>query len=357
MNKMELAICIGDEEYQKRFTNCFMNHYKEEFQLHIFTDIVQLDNIADKCFSFIVIGDYDIHWTQNLLEAGNRVLFLYDNEQEIKASESEYFMEQPSEAVYTDDSFYQENVLFVDKYQEVHKIVDILRSASEREEKVMRKARVQYARKIGVYALSGSEMQLPFSVTLSSVWKEQGSVLVVDLQENSGITQLQDTIKVSGLEELLVLTETGKYTKGRIVSSIGHLTHCDYIYPAKNSECLCEADKQMYTKMLQILEQELKYNTIILNFGVRFQGFFELMNECDSLYLLHTHGNTGKWREKEFLEEMSQKGYETYMEKIIQVELPILADSFECERLVEQWRWNDFGDFLRKQMPLEKYIG
>ena len=351
MGKLELAICIADEEYQKRFTNCLMNHYKEEFQLHIFTDIVELDNTTDKWFSLIVIGDYDIHWTERLIEAGNRVLFLYDSEQEFIDFERSF--EKENKNITDESSIYQNNPLFVDKYQEVHKIVDILHSAGEREEKVMSKGRKPCVTKIGVYALSGGEMQLPFAVTLGSVWKEQGKVLVVDLQENSGITQLEDTTKASGLEELLALAETGKYTKGRMLSAIGHLEYCDYIYPAKNSECLCEANKQMYEKMLQMLEEEMKYNIIILNFGVRFQGFFALMNECNNLYLLHTNGNTGKWREKEFLEEMKQKGYELFLENIIQVELPIFAGNLEYERLIEQWRWNDFGDLLRKQILLE----
>ena len=85
--------------------------------------------------------------------------------------------------------------------------------------------------------------------------------------------------------------------------------------------------------------------------------YFELINECDTFYLLHTNGNTGKWRETEFLEEMNQKGYEFFLEKIVQVELPIMTGGLEYERLIEQWRWNDFGDLLRRQMPLERRIG
>ena len=43
MAKKELAICIGDDEYQNRFTNCLINHFKNQFRISIFTSIEELE--------------------------------------------------------------------------------------------------------------------------------------------------------------------------------------------------------------------------------------------------------------------------------------------------------------------------
>ena len=54
-------------------------------------------------------------------------------------------------------------------------------------------------------------MQLPFAVTLSSILSENEKVLLLDLQENSGLSQLMGEFYSSGMEELLVMAESGKY--------------------------------------------------------------------------------------------------------------------------------------------------
>lgn len=50
-------------------------------------------------------------------------------------------------------------------------------------------------------------MQLPFAVTLSSILSENEKVLLLDLQENSGLSQLMGEFYSSGMEELLVMAE------------------------------------------------------------------------------------------------------------------------------------------------------
>ena len=247
----------------------------------------------------------------------------------------------------------EEGVYFVDKYQEVNKIVDeILKQIGEEIKNVCQNGSVQGKYQvIAVYSLSENEYQLPFAVTLSSILSEKERVLLVDMQENSGLSQLVECDSNAGLEELLVMAESGTYSKSRIVSCIGHLDRADVVYPAHNSECLCEANSSTYQKLLQLLAQEQNYSTLVLNLGSRFVGFFELLSGCRSIYLMKSRGGLGQWREKEFMEEM-KKHEEEWEEKVREIEIPIAASPvISCERLVEQWKWNDFGDSIRRMMP------
>lgn len=336
MNKKELAICIGDEEYQNRFTNCLINHFKNQFRISIFTSMEELEQAKKSEYDIILLGDYALEWAKVFGEDGFKVVFLGNEELGMISS----------------------NVFLTDKYQPVHKIVDNMFQLTGMEEKAFSEKRYQKMERVGVYALSNIQLQIPFSMTLSAIQREKGSVLVLDLQENSGLSELGEETVPSGLEELLALAETGVYTKGRIVSAIGHLEYCDYVYPAKNSQCITEADSAMYEKMFQILEEEMDYDKIIINFGSRFQGFFELLDRCESVYFLKQDSLLDQVRETEFFEEIRQRGYEHSMNKFVKIPLSDRGYAhLNSSQLIRLWQWGEMGDLLRREMAMESSCG
>ena len=331
MRRARLGLCIGDREYGDRFTSCLMNHYRDQLELHMFSQKEALQENW-KTLDAIVLSD-DLAG-ENRIECEIPQIYLSDGNENV-------------------DKEVEKGVVFVDKYQEVNKIVDeILKQIGEEIKNVCQNGSVQGKYQvIAVYSLSENEYQLPFAVTLSSILSEKERVLLVDMQENSGLSQLVECDSNAGLEELLVMAESGTYSKSRIVSCIGHLDRADVVYPAHNSECLCEANSSTYQKLLQLLAQEQNYSTLVLNLGSRFVGFFELLSGCRSIYLMKSRGGLGQWREKEFMEEM-KKHEEEWEEKVREIEIPIAASPvISCERLVEQWKWNDFGDSIRRMMP------
>lgn len=251
------------------------------------------------------------------------------------------------------DKDVEKGVVFVDKYQEVNKIVDEILKQIGEEIKNASGGVKQKLQVLAVYSLAENEMQLPFAVTLSSILSENEKVLLLDLQENSGLSQLMGEFYSSGMEELLVMAESGKYSKSRMVSCIGHLDRTDVVYPLGNTECLCEVKNLTYQKLFQILAQEMNYTTIVLNLGSRFMGFFELLGSCQKIFLMKSRGGLGQWREKEFLTEIQKRGEERLSENLREIQLPLVASPVvSCERLVEQWKWNEFGDSIRRMMPV-----
>ena len=202
-------------------------------------------------------------------------------------------------------------VIILEKYQEVNYIIDeILKNIGNEIRDVKECGRIRVKTRVAaVYSLSENEFQLPFTVTLGSILNEKERVLVVDLQENSGLSQLMGEFYSSGMEELLVMAESGKYSKSRMVSCIGHLDRTDVVYPLGNTECLCEVKNLTYQKLFQILAQEMNYTTIVLNLGSRFMGFFELLGSCQKIFLMKSRGGLGQWREKEFLTEIQKRYY------------------------------------------------
>ena len=338
MKRVRLGLYIGDREYGDRFTNCLMNHFKEQLELHMYTEIEGLWKDENHLDAVILSDCRDsVMKTESVLP----VIYLYDTEENVEQLQGR-------------------GIYFVYKYQEVNKIVDeILRQIGEEIKNVTENGRILGKMQIlAVYALSENEYQLPLAVTLASILAEKKRVLLIDMQENSGLSQLMDCENMLGLEELLVMAEREKYSKGRMVSCIGHLDKTDVVYPVNNTECLCEVQNQTYERLFGILRQEMNYETIILNMGSRFVGFFDLLESCQEIYLMKSRGGLGQWREKEFMAELEKHGNQNMVQKLRQIQIPIMASPvISCERLVEQWKWNEFGDSIRKLMPGVMSVG
>lgn len=328
MKRLRLGLCMGNREYGKRFAGCLMNHYRDQLELHIILQEEALDEAAG--MDAVLAADLSDAALERLLQKDVPLLYLHDGEREM-------------------GQYAGKGVFLVDKYQEVNKIVDeILKQIGEEIKQVGDGAVRPHMQVLAVYTLSESELQLPFAVTLASILSERERVLLLDLQENSGLSQLLDETYPTGLEELFVMAESGKYSKGRIVSCIGHLDRTDVVYPAANTECLCEVKSETYRKLFALLANEMDYTTVILNLGSRFMGFFELLGNCREIYLMKSRGGLGQWREREFYAELEKRGGEQAAGHLHEIQIPAAPPAVSCERLVEQWKWNEFGDSIRR---------
>ncbi|MCI5857869.1 MAG: hypothetical protein MR016_10995 [Agathobacter sp.] len=334
MQKVRLALCINDADYRGRLSGHLLLQEKERFELHLFTDAEQIVDDVGR-YDIIVCADCLQEAHQLVQRRTEPVVYLIDCESERQTPEN-----------------LTEKVRFIEKFQSVNGIVDAILQEVGSEIRQLADGRqiVPKTRCVAVYSLAENEYQLPFLVTMASVLGEQNRVLILDIQENSGIMHLLQQVPRGGIEEVLSMAESGKYSKSRLLSCIGHMDHADYIYPAENTECLCEADGAMYLRLLQMIDEELDYTMVLLNMGSRFNGFFEVLNRCQNVYLLSRNGGLCQWREYEFNEEISKRGYEALMDRTTRVEIPLMTMPSSCERIVEQWKWNEFGDMIRHML-------
>ena len=336
MERIKIAICMEKGEYLRRLSGCLMNHYRRSMEIHIFTDVTQLAGTKVEEYAVYLIGDFDSKMPELRELPGDKVLYLTDSEEDGKA----------------DGEFGYK----ISKYEEVPRIVDLMGVLAGKKELTLDSREITSGREMyGVYSLSASHLQLPFIMTLGDILSEKKKVLVVDLQENSGLAGEEEP--GSGMEDVMAMAKTQKYTRSRLISAIGHMGQWDYIYPVRNSECLCEGDLELYQALLQMMEDEMNYDAIIINFGTRFQGFFQLMWECKECFLLAEKDKRG-WREQAFYEELEKRKTYDIANKLISIETPVML-GFDVlpQRVSQQWIWNEPGDAIRNILNGEKYRG
>ena len=325
MKKTRLGIIAEDKAYGARFVRYIMNHYSSEIDLYEYTDVSMLPEEAE-------------------LDA---LLYSGGGEVTKEISVRPVFVLADLEA---DDWQQEEGIYIVDKYQEVNKIIeDVLGRISEEVRQVRDAGRIVEETQIfGVYSLSENDYQLPFTAMLGNIASENKKTIVIDVQENSGLKKTLNMQNQKGLEELIVMIENERFSRNLFSECIVHEGRLDYIYPVVNTESLCEISSASYIKMLQFISQEMGYECLVINFGSRFQGFYEVLNICSQIFLIQKQGGLGQWREYEFIEDINERGYKRMLEKVVKIEPPVVTMPVDsCNKIVEQWKWTEFGDMIR----------
>lgn len=330
MNKTKLAICIEDEEYKTRFVKCIMKHYKDSYEIHVMHCLKELEEEQKNKFDVIITGDgKDI--CQDILQ-NYAVLILKEH-----VSEKEVSL--------------KEKIIYVEKYQEVYKIMQELEKVvtqnSFQKTSVIGEKETQI---IGVFSLEKESMQMPFTALLAEILGETNSVLVIDIQPYSGFAlEIDVESDALGMEDMMSIAATESYTNNRLSASIGCEPKWDFIYPVKNMECLTEANGELYQKMICILQKERSYSHIIINFGAAFSGMTEFMEYCQLFYFLTERKEVWSWREKTFFAELQQRGKDDFLRRLIQMEIPAgFGKDTSWRQLSKNWLWGELGDTLRK---------
>ncbi len=165
----------------------------------------------------------------------------------------------------------------MEKYQEINKIVDeILKHVgSEVKKNLHNEGSINGStRVIGIYSLADNQYQLPFAMTLGSIMGEEAKVLVIDFQENSGLSKVLESQDGHNLEEILTIAESGRFfckPDKCMYYAFGKSRLCLSI---SNTESLCDIDTVICNNLMQIVCQELQYDVVIISMGARFKGFF-----------------------------------------------------------------------------------
>ena len=108
MKRVRLGVCIADREFSDRFVNCLVKHYRNQLELHMFTELTRLwEAVRDVDVALLEAQDLcemegGADWSE---KPPCPVVALFDSE------EMESFEEKGG-------------VYLVEKYQEVNKIVD-----------------------------------------------------------------------------------------------------------------------------------------------------------------------------------------------------------------------------------------
>ena len=339
MNKVKLAICMDDLEYQARFVNCLMNHYQYLYEVHVFTRMEELELEPPSKYAVVISEECNTDALTKFVEAGNKILLLCEEEKAEEASTTA-------------------DIRTTCKYQEVYRIAELIQRMTAIESTTFFSGVENTKKRTGIYSLSKEKYQVPVAALMAEIYAENEKVLILDLQSYSGLAEKETDSSHMGLEDLLSVATAGNFSKSRVLECVVSGEKWDYIYPVKNVECLAEGHVELYEKILDFMETELGYQRTIIIFGTAFSGQIDMMDHCNEFYLLCGREALGEWREAAYLDALERREKTQFLQKMKFIEVPEIASvSGSWDQLTEKWRWSTLGEGLRRLVREERENG
>jgi hypothetical protein len=301
VKRRQMAVCDEEQEYTRRFAG-YANRYRDPlFTVHGYTNIQEL------------IEDTKEHPADIILLSGNLTKELGKEGQTgqiICLSEEEYQEEMPDYPM-------------IYKYQSCQQI---LRKAyaiyAERTPAGLGTAlRLRDMKRIGVFSPAGRTGKTSFALALGKELAKQRRTLYLNMEEFSGFEILYPWGDGWTLSELIYYMKQGKNAFAcKLESMTGQIGGLDYIPPVKSPLELRSIGREDWEKLLEALEKESRYEYVILDLSCGVESLFELLEQCDGIYMPHASDETAQaklWQYKEALKLLEMEDILEKTEKIV----------------------------------------
>lgn len=299
--KQILAICDPEAAYVYRLLE-YMNKKELPFEVRAFTDPEKLKSFGGREKAALLLVDERVleDWMR---EVTAKVIVL--SEGNVFAEWQEFpsiYKYQSSEAIVREAVCY---------YGEVAGAEAVLPAQRYRTEL------------IGIYSPVRRTGRTTFALTLGQVLSETKKVLYLNMEEYAGFSQLTGGETMTDLSDIMYFVREGS---GRIfkkleqtVRRIGDLY---YIPPAVYPIDLRAVTGEEWTYLLQVIEEQGTYETLILDLGDHIQGIAELLGMCSRIYSPQ-HADTvsrAKWMQYEYM--LGMTGQEQVLDRTKRLDLP-----------------------------------
>lgn len=200
---------------------------------------------------------------------------------------------------------------------------------------------------IGIYSPVHHESQMLFAVTLAQILGESQKALYVNLTEYSGLDEMERTDEWEDAGDLIYgMMQTKRDFLAGLHRVRRSCRNFDYIPPAANPEHLPEITKPLWEQLFMSLKNCSGYDVVILDFGIIFPGFAEMLPLFGSFYCLGKEGASNRRRTEAFFAYLAKEGEHT-ASHVSRILLPEQAALSEGGNLLESGLYGGMGDFIR----------
>ena len=327
MKKITIAICEQQDAYRERLAEFLIQKKGDRMQVFTFSDKTRFEQKRKG-------RDYDIvHFSREFAkslpeeEPDSLYIFLSETPDWTKEQEPAVFKYQSAEEILRSIFAY---------YLKLEKDNPYI---SKKEKEI-----------IGIYSPTQSKLRTPFALTLAEMLAQNKKSLYVNLGEWAGLGNwFQEKFHRDLADLLYLLSDYGGQVQGVLESVIRTLDKVDYIPPMTDAQLLSQTGAEDYLALLKFLVEKTDYDIIFLDFGIMVPGFFELLEQCTSIYAIADPGVMARGQFQQF-EESLIKGGKAHMEekmKYISFSEDEEQQLMQLDPEVHQWLYSILGDRAR----------
>lgn len=299
--------------YSERFAEYFFHNKNKCIDFRIFT-------LHEKIAEFVKATKIDV------LLVGEECVEEVCNEKNIGKiivlSEGNYVMESEKYPV-------------IFKYQSVEEIIkEVLDDIADDDNINVKRTSVikKNTELIGVYSASGGNIALDYGVNLAVKTGKIKKTLLVCLEQLNGLDGASwpqnenkrnndisyDEVYVRGLSEVIYyLNKSGNKLEIKLQSIICNKNGVDCIYPVEDYRDLDFLNKDGLNEFINVVSQQMEYETVIFVIGYLSETFMELMQRCDKMYFKAVETSMECERQKSFESMIKREGLSGSIDNII----------------------------------------
>lgn len=347
MKKISIAICDTEQAYGEKLGEWISLEKREDMKSYCFSSLnAFLEFQRKEELDIILLGKGfwgNARIIDQMKEQGSLWICLHDPAEE-----------GPLEAEQNLPVAGQE-VLAVKKYQPASGILrDVFfyyqKYGKQRKDIILPEGEV-----LGIYSPDHSIWRTPFALTFAQALGKEERVLYVNLNECAGFEGwFQKKYHRDLLDVIYLCLVEGGNISDCIGSAVYTTEGFDYIPPAADGACLGEISKEDYLRFIRLLAEKSGYDVIILDFGIMIPGFFELLEECSSIYIATEERELRKGPLQQFRQMAARQNRQGLEEKISYLNLPRISENLhQGEERIQHWIWGELGDYTRKLMGVQ----
>lgn len=321
MTKNSVVVCDGDEQYVQAFTGYLAEHIPD-IDIYFFTEESEYLN-CEKNFDIGILGKDYLSITE------------FSKKESIR--EKFYLCDENIAAEY-------EHLPMVYKYQSMEIVEEMLKRLLRKEEESRWKGRKNRKTKIfGIYSPISHELSMPFGLSLCQVFREQGRVLFLDIEELSIMSDMTRQKSNNSLMDFMYMLLQEKMPS--VEDYTNSFMGIDYLSPFTNPEEINDIREEQWNELMQQV-LSAGYDTVVILFGRTIQGFRRMVLLCDELFVLGKPGDYYRMSQSRFLEFAKREYGETELKE---VNLPMSAGNLvEGAYAMEELIQGNLGLFVRK---------
>lgn len=197
----------------------------------------------------------------------------------------------------------------VRKYQCADEIIrEIFESYVEKTKKnVTRSVRKDAARLVAIYSPIHRLGKTTFAIAFGKECAKKKKVLYLNMEEYAGMTEEEGL----NLGDLLYYLKQGNGNIAiRLQAAVKHMEQLDYLAPIPVTQDLKEVSPKEWTELIQEMLENTTYELVILDLGESVQGLWNIMEQCDRVYMPVLADVISQQKIKQYDKTLEQLGME-----------------------------------------------
>lgn len=200
---------------------------------------------------------------------------------------------------------------------------------------------------IGIYSPAYHESQALFAATMAQILGESQKVLYVNLTDDAGFCEMECAEESEDLGDLIYGMQQREHDFAAGLHRVRKTCrNFDYILPVANPEHLPEITKPLWEQLFLALKNRSNYDVVILDIGIIFPGFAEMIPLFGSFYCLGKEGAANRRRTEAFFTYLGKAGAHiaAHVNRLLLSEQTALSGE---GNFLESGLYGGMGDFIR----------